>query len=190
MRIAVLSYHTCPLATLGGKDAGGMNVYVRDLALFLGREGIELDVFTRSQDEHVPHVLHDLGYGNRVAHIPAGPEYPLPKKQLAEYLRGKRRVFDLPLLMSAPTFTARVLAEVESIPFGETRSYGEVAELIGSPRAARAIGQAVGSNPLPIVIPCHRVLAARRKLGGFGGGHDALDWKRYLLALEESDWVE
>ena len=86
MRIAILSYHTCPLATLGGKDAGGMNVYVRDLALFLGREGIELDVFTRSQDEHVPHVLHDLGYGNRVAHIPAGPEYPLPKKQLAEYI--------------------------------------------------------------------------------------------------------
>ena len=86
MRIAVLSYHTCPLATLGGKDAGGMNVYVRDLALYLGREGIQLDVFTRSQDEHVPHVLHDLGYGNRVAHIPAGPEYPLPKKQLAEYI--------------------------------------------------------------------------------------------------------
>ena len=86
MRIAVLSYHTCPLATLGGKDAGGMNVYVRDLALYLGRGGIQLDVFTRSQDEHVPHVLHDLGYGNRVAHIPAGPEYPLPKKQLAEHV--------------------------------------------------------------------------------------------------------
>ncbi len=86
MRIAVLSYHTCPLATLGGKDAGGMNVYVRDLALYLGREGIQLDVFTRSQDEHVPHVLHDLGYGNRVAHIPAGPEYPLPKKQLASHI--------------------------------------------------------------------------------------------------------
>lgn len=86
MRIAVLSYHTCPLATLGGKDAGGMNVYVRDLALYLGRGGIQLDVFTRSQDEHVPHVLHDLGYGNRVAHIPAGPEYPLPKQQLAEHV--------------------------------------------------------------------------------------------------------
>jgi len=86
LRIAVLSYHTCPLATLGGKDAGGMNVYVRDLSLYLGREGVQLDVFTRSQDEHVPHVLHDLGYGNRVAHIPAGPEYPLPKKQLASHV--------------------------------------------------------------------------------------------------------
>ena len=86
MRIAVLSYHTCPLATLGGKDAGGMNVYVRDLALYLGREGVQLDVFTRSQDEHVPHVLHDLGFGNRVAHIPAGPEHPLPKIVLKDYI--------------------------------------------------------------------------------------------------------
>jgi D-inositol-3-phosphate glycosyltransferase len=86
LRIAVLSYHTCPLATLGGKDAGGMNVYVRDLALYLGREGIQLDVFTRSQDEHVPHVLHDLGFGNRVAHIPAGPEHPLAKKELVEHI--------------------------------------------------------------------------------------------------------
>ena len=86
MRIAVISYHTCPLATLGGKDAGGMNVYVRDLSLFLGRRGIHLDVFTRSQDEHVPHVLHDLGFGNRVAHIPAGPEHPLLKQELAGHI--------------------------------------------------------------------------------------------------------
>ena len=83
MRIALISYHTCPLATLGGKDAGGMNVYVRDLALYLGRKGIQLDVFTRSQDEHVPHVLHDLGFGNRVVHITAGPEHPLPRPELA-----------------------------------------------------------------------------------------------------------
>jgi len=86
LRIALISYHTCPLVTLGGKNAGGMNVYVRDLARFLGGEGIHLDVFTRSQDEHVPHVLHDLGYGNRVAHIPSGPEYPLPKEELATYI--------------------------------------------------------------------------------------------------------
>lgn len=83
MRIAVISYHTCPLATLGGKDAGGMNVYVRDLSTYLGRKGIQLDVFTRSQDEHVPHVLHDLGFGNRVVHITAGAEYPLPRPELA-----------------------------------------------------------------------------------------------------------
>jgi len=84
VRIAMLSYHTCPLATLGGKDTGGMNVYVRDLTRELGRVGIGVDVFTRSQDEHVPHVLHDLGYGNRVVHIPAGPETHLDKDEMAQ----------------------------------------------------------------------------------------------------------
>jgi D-inositol-3-phosphate glycosyltransferase len=86
LNVAMLSYHTCPLATLGGKDTGGMNVYVRELTLELGRMGIHVDVFTRSQDEHVPHVLHDLGFGNRVVHVPAGPEVPLPKRELAEYI--------------------------------------------------------------------------------------------------------
>ncbi len=86
MRVAMLSYHTCPLATLGGKDTGGMNVYVRDLTRELGRRGVGVDVFTRSQDEHVPHVLHDLGFGNRIVHIPAGPEHPLDKKELLSYI--------------------------------------------------------------------------------------------------------
>ncbi len=86
MNIAMISYHTCPLATLGGKDTGGMNVYVREVTRFLGRRGVHVDVFTRSQDEHVPHVLHDLGHGNRVVHIPAGPEVPMPKQELVNYL--------------------------------------------------------------------------------------------------------
>jgi D-inositol-3-phosphate glycosyltransferase len=86
MNVAMLSYHTCPLAILGGKDTGGMNVYVRDLTQELGREGVHVDVFTRSQDEHVPHVLHDLGFGNRVVHIPAGPETPIQKSDLIKYL--------------------------------------------------------------------------------------------------------
>jgi D-inositol-3-phosphate glycosyltransferase len=86
VNIAMLSYHTCPLATLGGKDTGGMNVYVRDLTVQLGRMGVHVDVFTRSQDEHVPHVLHDLGYGNRVVHVKAGPEVPLPKQELVGYI--------------------------------------------------------------------------------------------------------
>jgi D-inositol-3-phosphate glycosyltransferase len=86
MRVAMLSYHTCPLATLGGKDTGGMNVYVKELTRKLGRLGIHVDVFTRSQDEHVPHVLHDLGYGNRIVHVPAGPEVPLPKPELAVHI--------------------------------------------------------------------------------------------------------
>jgi D-inositol-3-phosphate glycosyltransferase len=84
----MLSYHTCPLATLGGKDTGGMNVYVRDLTRQLGVMGVHVDVFTRSQDEHVPHVLHDLGYGNRVVHVPSGPEIPLPRQDLLAYLEA------------------------------------------------------------------------------------------------------
>jgi D-inositol-3-phosphate glycosyltransferase len=82
----MLSYHTCPLATLGGKDTGGMNVYVRDLTRELGRLGIHVDVFTRSQDEHVPHVVHELVFGNRVVHVPAGPETPKARSELANYI--------------------------------------------------------------------------------------------------------
>lgn len=98
MNIAMLSYHTCPLATLGGKDTGGMNVYVRDLTRCLGQMGIHVDVFTRSQDEHVPHVLHDLGFGNRVVHVPAGPEVPMAKRELADtipqFVDGVRQFAD------------------------------------------------------------------------------------------------
>jgi D-inositol-3-phosphate glycosyltransferase len=90
----MLSLHTCPLATLGGKDTGGMNVYVRDFTRELGRRGIQVDVFTRSQDEHQPHVKEELGHGNRVIHIPAGPEVPLPREILyahvPEFVGGVR----------------------------------------------------------------------------------------------------
>jgi D-inositol-3-phosphate glycosyltransferase len=106
LKVAMLSYHTCPLATLGGKNTGGMNVYVKELTRRLGRMGVHVDVYTRSEDEHVPHVVHDLGYGNRVVHIPAGPEIPLPKEELAgyipefverilEFVRGKGLEYDV-----------------------------------------------------------------------------------------------
>ena len=86
MNIAMLSYHTCPLAVLGGKNTGGMNVYVRELTRFLGEVGIHVDVFTRSMDEHVPQVSHDLGNFNRVVHISAGPEIYIPKEETAMYV--------------------------------------------------------------------------------------------------------
>jgi len=86
LKVAMISYHTCPLAVLGGKNTGGMNVYVHELTRELGRMNIHVDVYTRSQDEHVPHVVHDLGYGNRVVHIPAGAEIPLPKEELACFI--------------------------------------------------------------------------------------------------------
>lgn len=85
-RIAVLSVHTCPLALLGGKKTGGMNVYVRDYSRELGRQGVLVDVFTRSQDDCQPMIKHDLGYGGRVIHIPAGPEKPIPLSDIVHTL--------------------------------------------------------------------------------------------------------
>ena len=85
-RVALISVHTCPLAMLGGKKTGGMNVYVRDFSRELGRQGVLVDVFTRSQDDCVPMVMHDLGYGGRVVHIPAGPEKPIPLAEVGDYL--------------------------------------------------------------------------------------------------------
>jgi D-inositol-3-phosphate glycosyltransferase len=85
-RVALISVHTCPLAMLGGKKTGGMNVYVRDFSRELGRQGVLVDVFTRSQDDCVPMVMHDLGYGGRVIHIPAGPEKPIPLAEVGDYL--------------------------------------------------------------------------------------------------------
>ena len=84
--VAVLSVHTCPLAMLGGKKTGGMNVYVRDFCRELGRRGVQVDVFTRSQDNCIPKVVHDMGDNARVIHIPAGPEHPLPVPEVANYL--------------------------------------------------------------------------------------------------------
>ncbi len=86
LRVAMISYHTCPLAVLGGKHTGGMNVYVRELSRALGALGVHVDVFTRSEDAHVPTILHDLGYGQRVVHIPAGPHHPLPKSLWPHYV--------------------------------------------------------------------------------------------------------
>jgi O-6-methylguanine DNA methyltransferase len=103
--------------------------------------------------------------------------------ELLEYLEGKRTRFDLPLDLRATPFQLRVYQELLAIPYGETRSYGDVARAIGAPRALRAVGAASGANPIPLVIPCHRVIAAHGKLGGFGGG---LVLKQHLLAMERS----
>jgi len=86
LRVAMLSVHTCPLAMLGGKKTGGMNVYVRDLSARLGEMGYHVDVFTRSQDDCVPMVNHDLGQRARVIHIPAGPQAPIPVSEVGRYL--------------------------------------------------------------------------------------------------------
>ena len=105
------------------------------------------------------------------------------KRQLAEYFAGARHEFELDLTPRATPFQARVLEYLQTIPYGETRSYRDVAVAIGNPRAVRAVGGANGNNPIPIIIPCHRVIGANGTLTGFGGG---IDTKRYLLDLERS----
>lgn len=103
------------------------------------------------------------------------------RKQLQEYFAGERREFDLPLKLSGTEFQVSVLEALLAIPYGETTSYGEIARRIGRPKAVRAVGAANGRNPLPIVVPCHRVIGSTGDLTGFGGG---LDTKEALLRLE------
>jgi methylated-DNA-[protein]-cysteine S-methyltransferase len=102
--------------------------------------------------------------------------------QLEEYFAGTRQVFDLPLHPLGTPFQLAVWRELARIPYGATISYGEMARRIGQPQAVRAVGAANGRNPLPIVLPCHRVIGADGSLTGFGGG---LPTKRFLLAMED-----
>ncbi|HET6762838.1 MAG TPA: methylated-DNA--[protein]-cysteine S-methyltransferase [Longimicrobiaceae bacterium] len=131
------------------------------------------------------------------AHPPAGTRVEPAREdalgwriaeQLREYFTGARRDFDLPLAAEGTAFQRRVWAALARIPAGETRSYGQVAAELGSPGSSRAVGQANRRNPLPIVVPCHRVLAADRSLGGYAGSWgadgDSAAIKRWLLRHE------
>ena len=103
------------------------------------------------------------------------------RQQLTEYFDGERKEFDLPLSLAGTEFQLRVLDELQRIPYGETTSYGDIAARIGKPKAMRAVGAANGRNPIPIIVPCHRVIGRSGDLTGFGGGLDA---KQALLQLE------
>jgi methylated-DNA-[protein]-cysteine S-methyltransferase len=105
-------------------------------------------------------------------------------RQLEEYFGGERRRFDLPLAPRGTGFQRRVWRALTEIPYGKTTCYGELARRIGKPSASRAVGLANGANPLPIIVPCHRVIGADGSLTGFGGG---LPIKRKLLALENAE---
>ena len=104
------------------------------------------------------------------------------RSQLTEYFQGGRRTFSLPFRLEGTAFQKEVWQALLAIPYGETGSYGEVATAVNRPKGARAVGQAVGSNRLGILVPCHRVVAAGGGLGGFGCG---LGVKRFLLRLEQ-----
>lgn len=136
------------------------------------------------------------GAALRLVAFPAGrnPSEPEPgwrrsdaafeeaRRQLMAYFGGELRRFELPLGLSGAPFHERVWRALADIPFGETRSYGEIARALGKPTASRAVGAANGANPLPIILPCHRVIGQNGALTGFGGG---LPIKAFLLKLEQ-----
>lgn len=109
------------------------------------------------------------------------------KKQVLAYLGGRLTKFDLPLQLDGTEFQKSVWKQIAKTGYGKTISYGEIARRIGNPRASRAIGGAVGSNPVPLIIGCHRVLGAAGKITGYSGG-DGIPTKEWLLALEEIDY--
>ena len=105
------------------------------------------------------------------------------KSQILNYLSGKRKSLNFPVVHLNTPFRKRVLEAERNIPYGETRSYGEVGKMVASPRAFRAVGSANANNPLPLFFPCHRIINSNGTLGGFGGG---LNLKQYLLDLEST----
>ena len=140
-----------------------------------------------SQQAHLVAVLweNDRPLRVRLGQMqPAGNELVLlqARQQLNEYFQGQRQQFELPLHMQGTGFQQQVWHALQSIPYGQTRSYADIAEQIANPEAVRAVGAANGRNPLSIVVPCHRVIGRQGQLTGFAGGLDA---KKYLLALEQ-----
>ncbi len=141
--------------------------------------------------DHLTHVFlpNDPGAFRRARRSEDLSDSDLPaavsaaRRQLVEYFAGVRRAFDLPLAPAGTEFQRQVWFALADIPYGATISYAQLAARVGRPSAFRAVGQANGANPLPIVLPCHRVVASGGGIGGYGGG---LDLKRRLLALEEA----
>jgi methylated-DNA-[protein]-cysteine S-methyltransferase len=132
--------------------------------------------------------LCQVNFARNGRNAPANPgwredasAFAQPIRQLSAYFAGELETFDLPLAPQGTPFQQKVWDELLNIPYGETISYGELAKRIGNPNASRAVGLANGSNPIPIIIPCHRVIGSNGKLTGYGGG---LPIKEKLLALE------
>jgi methylated-DNA-[protein]-cysteine S-methyltransferase len=138
-------------------------------------------------DEVVTQITLPKAGPNHGSRAPASANTPAPVAvsaavtQLEEYFAGERTEFDLPLELEGTPFQKDVWLALGEIPYGKTISYAELARMVGRPTAFRAVGQANGANPIPIVLPCHRVLASGGRIGGYGGG---LAMKRQLLAIE------
>jgi methylated-DNA-[protein]-cysteine S-methyltransferase len=148
-----------------------LNTPIGDLLLAGDDEALSLVGFPKGKMRHDPDT--DWIYNEE--------PFATARRQLQEYFAGERRSFDLALNLSGTEFQLRVLEELQRIPYGETTSYSDIARRIGRPKAMRAVGAANGRNPIPIIIPCHRVIGSGGALTGFGGG---LDTKEALLRLE------
>ena len=140
-----------------------------------GLASISFDAEPENQLERLARIA-----GPRVLRSPESVD--LARRELDEYFEGRRQAFDLSVdLRALPPFTVDVLRELARVPYGQTTTYGELAERVGRPRAARAVGSVMNRNRIPIVLPCHRVVGATGDLVGYAGG---LDTKRQLLRLE------
>jgi methylated-DNA-[protein]-cysteine S-methyltransferase len=126
------------------------------------------------------HLPPDTAFGEPAAAV--DEPFGSAARQLRQYFAGERTSFDLELVLDGSAFQRRVWAALQDIPFGETVSYGQLADRIGQPSASRAVGLANGRNPIGIIVPCHRVVGADGGLTGYGGG---IERKRYLLAHEQ-----
>lgn len=156
-----------------GTTAGDRSVFFYDTAV--GRIGIAAD------GDAITHLV--FGEDSRLpGEVRETPAIAAAAGQIAEYLAGMRDTFDVTLKPAGTEFQRAVWRELQTIPYGETLSYGEIARRIGRPKACRAVGMANNRNPISIIVPCHRVIGADGSLVGYGGG---LDVKRKLLALEK-----
>ncbi len=142
--------------------------------LMLTSDGTALTGLYMNLYRNKPSKLPGLG-GDWIQNATIDP-LPAAARQLKEYFAGKRREFDLPLRMDGTDFQQRVWRELTKIPFGETRSYGQLAKHLNNPNGSRAVGLANGRNPIAIIVPCHRVIGADGSLTGFGGGLDRKEW--------------
>ncbi len=121
----------------------------------------------------------------KVKKVSESPTLTEASKQIDEYFNGTRKLFEIPFKLNVPPFYRKVLLEVQKVKYGDVASYGKIAQMSGSNKAARVVGTANAKNPLPIIIPCHRIISSNGNIGGYSGG---LDKKLFLLDHESSSF--
>ncbi|HTH43508.1 MAG TPA: methylated-DNA--[protein]-cysteine S-methyltransferase [Oxalicibacterium sp.] len=153
--------HASPIGTLllAATDKGVCGIYFEEHRHFKGKDGWQVAVSSEGAHRHLTETA----------------------RQLNEYFAGDRKAFDVPLDLSGTAFQCAVWEELHAIPFGTSVSYAQHAQRLGNPKALRAVGSAIGKNPVSIIVPCHRVIGSSGAVTGYAGG---LERKRFLLALE------